>query len=207
MPRSPTPRPMPRPAPDRRAECRRPTFGSRRKTLCIFSKPTSPCSSSSLREVSVDAANAHQTSAPKARPAAPASAITVTPAAIVVRHCAAANSATGIRSRIAACRRAVRTGCRQAIGRCGNASSAAPSNAAVRKPFWPWPRLMKTAGKAAATGSQSRAITAARRTAQDRGDDGEIKRKARGLPHDRARDRAARQRDRESKKIGGYSQL
>ena len=33
--------------------------------------------------------------------------------------------------------------------------SAPPSSAAVRNPFWPWPRLMNTAGKAAATSSVS----------------------------------------------------
>ena len=44
------------------------------------------------------------------------------------------------------------------MGRRGSATRAAPSKPAVRKPFWPWPRLMNTAGNAAATGSQLSAM-------------------------------------------------
>ena len=148
-----------RPGRRRRAEMPPPHIRIAANTLCSFSKPTSPCSSSSLREVSVEAANSHQISPPNASVVMPASAITVMPAATMVRHCAPASSANGDQQGEL---RLVGEQAEQNAGRrsdvVGNVSSAAPSKSAVRNPFWPWPRLMNTAGKAAAIGSQSRAI-------------------------------------------------
>ena len=43
-------------------------------------------------------------------------------------------------------------------GRRSSTTSAPPSSAAVRNPFWPWPTLISTAGKASASRSQSEPI-------------------------------------------------
>ena len=71
----------------------------------------------------------------------------------------------------------------QRAGRA-DASSAAPNSPAVRKPFWPCPRLIKTAGKPAATGSHVRTDrdSPPAHPADDDADHGEVQREAADLP-------------------------
>ena len=67
-------------------------------TLCIFSQPVSPCSSTTVRVNLVEARKAAQTSGPKASVTISVSAMTVSAAAAKVRQRPLAISTTGIRT-------------------------------------------------------------------------------------------------------------
>ena len=65
------------------------------KTLCIFSKPTLPCSSTNRRACVLASMKAGQMSMPKAEVASTTSAATVSAAAAIVRHAPTQSSAIG----------------------------------------------------------------------------------------------------------------